>query len=287
MHKDGSKIQRSVFQNVQFDPIEENKITEVETQLQSEGIELPKGWNRGMTLKFCFTGDFKTEQITQNIKRHLEWKNDTKMHILTPEAQHFLTIGACYQFGRDHMHRPLVYIKISLVPTDINRLQPFLTALCYLLTIVQTQMCEPYYVERMRIIIDTKGISLLRLPCQVIKRIIEVTQHNYCGCLESMFLLDPPFIFRAASKIIQSFIHPDTQARIRILGQDEYSIMHRYIPENHLQKIHGGSHENLKVYWPIQIVELQEESIYFSMHDHIEYGDVTQSEDSQCQCTIF
>lgn len=36
-------------------------------------------------------------------------------------------------------------------------------------------MFVPYYVERMRIILDTDNVSLFRLPIKIIRKIIEVT----------------------------------------------------------------------------------------------------------------
>jgi len=96
-------------------------------------------------------------------------------------------------------------------------------------------MFVPHYVERMRIILDTANVSLFKLPIKVIRKIIEVTQLNYNGTLESLYLLDPPFIFIAAAKIIGGFIHPDTNSRIKLLGKSEFSFMNKAIPPENLQ----------------------------------------------------
>lgn len=62
-------------------------------------------------------------------------------------------------------------------------------------------------------------------------------------------------IFVAASKIIKNFIHPDTQAKIRILPRSQFAVLHSQIPVEVIQKKHGGLHQNLEQYWPIRSVD--------------------------------
>ncbi|CAD8136136.1 unnamed protein product [Paramecium octaurelia] len=243
------KLKRNVFYNVEFEDFEEEMIKKLEDLIRKRKVQLPEQWDKQTALKFCYSGNFDIEMTFQTLINYLKWKENPEYQVLTSAGEDILKKGVIFSLGRDKQYRPLIFIQVSKISTNIEQLPPILNALCVLLNYIQKFMLVPYYVEKWRIIVDLNDISLFRLPHQIIKQIIDVTQSNYTASLEQLHLLNPPFFLVAAWKLVEKLMHPETAKKIQFCKDPSY--LQEYINEDQLMLRYKGTLPNIACLWPI------------------------------------
>ncbi|CAD8132266.1 unnamed protein product [Paramecium pentaurelia] len=260
------KLKRNVFYNVEFEDIEEEMIQKLEDLIKKRKVQLPEQWDKQTTLKFCYSGNFDIEMAFQTLINYLKWKQNPDYQQLTSAGEDILKKGVVFSLGRDKQFRPLIFIQVSKISTNIEQLPPILNAMCVLLNYIQKFMLIPYYVEKWRIIVDLNDISLFRLPHQIIKQIIDVTQSNYTASLEQLHLLNPPFILVAAWKLVEKLMHPETAKKIQFCKDPSY--LQEYINEDQLMLKYKGTLPNITCLWPIiNTYKGMAESIHMQLAD--------------------
>ncbi|CAD8054470.1 unnamed protein product [Paramecium sonneborni] len=243
------KLKRNVFYNVEFEDIEEEMIQNLQNLIKKRKVQLPQDWDKQTALKFCYSANDDMELAFQTLIKYLKWKEDPDYQILTQAGEEILKKGVIFSLGRDKQFRPLIFIQVSKISTNIEQLPPILNAMCVLLNYIQKFMLVPYYVEKWRIIVDLNDISIFRLPHQIIKQIIDVTQSNYTASLEQLHLLNPPFFLVAAWKLVERLMQPETAKKIQFCKDPSY--LQEYINEDQLMLKYKGTLPNTVNLWPI------------------------------------
>ncbi|CAD8142971.1 unnamed protein product [Paramecium octaurelia] len=270
------KLKRNVFYNVEFEDVEEELIQKLEDLIAKKQVQLPLQWDKQTTLKFCYSGNFDIEMAFQTLMRYLKWKEDSDYQVLTQAGEDILKKGIVFSLGRDKQFRPLIFIQVSKISTNIEQLPPILNAICVLLNHIQKFMLVPYHVEKWRIIVDLNDISIFRMPHQIIKRIIDVTQSNYTASLEQLHLLNPPFVLMAAWKLVEKLMHPETAKKIQFCKDPSY--LQEYINEDQLMLKYKGTLPNFTCLWPIiNTYRGMGESIHRNMTDSVQKNYMTES----------
>eukprot|EP00483_Globobulimina_turgida_P002906 UN02911 len=77
----------------------------------------------------------------------------------------------------------------------------------------------------------------------LIKDIITDESNLWPNTLEKMYIINAPWPFRFAWKIISNFIHPITVAKIDILGSDYINTLKKRIALDEIPKSYGGTSE--------------------------------------------
>ncbi|MES1916544.1 MAG: hypothetical protein MHM6MM_008362 [Cercozoa sp. M6MM] len=185
--------------------------------LRARGLDVPKAIEMFKNM-LVWRKEFDTDNA-------LTWKFDKwdQVHELYPH----------YYFGFDKHGRPL-YID---APGKLN-----VSALLELLdmdTMLKLHVAEAEYLNRvMKIesqkrnglptvqtatIVDLDGFAISKLNSQVrefLRRISAVDQDNYPESMGKMFIINAPWVFKAAWKVIRPWLHERTRAKIEIVGSD-------------------------------------------------------------------
>ncbi|TMW69192.1 hypothetical protein Poli38472_001348 [Pythium oligandrum] len=97
-------------------------------------------------------------------------------------------------------------------------------------------------------IVDLKGLGLKHVSRSVInqlKPIFDIGQVYYPETLHRLYLINAPFIFHGAWKIISTFVEPETRAKIQVLKEGEkfLDIAQKHgIPLESIPACLGGKH---------------------------------------------
>ena len=111
------------------------------------------------------------EKSIQELKKHLAWLNDPKMHVLDNNSFRYLKNGVFYGFGRDKMCRPIIILNLQQM--DINKNMEYqIQALSNLLEKLAKFMYAPGKIENWIVIIETNGLGLLSIPFGAIKLLV-------------------------------------------------------------------------------------------------------------------
>jgi len=96
------------------------------------------------------------------------------------------------------------------------------------------------------IVMDIKNFHAKSLTAKyrnLVKDIIADESNLWPNTLEKMYIINAPWPFRFAWKIISNFIHPITVAKIDILGSDYINTMKKKISLDQIPKAYGGTCE--------------------------------------------
>jgi len=96
------------------------------------------------------------------------------------------------------------------------------------------------------IVMDIKNFHAKSLTAkyrELVRGIIGDESNLWPNTLEKMYIINAPWPFRFAWKIIQNFIHPITVAKIDILGGDYINEMKKKIPLDQIPVKYGGTCE--------------------------------------------
>ncbi|KMS65459.1 hypothetical protein BVRB_035780 [Beta vulgaris subsp. vulgaris] len=74
-----------------------------------------------------------------------------------------------------------------------------------------------------------------------IKAQINIDQYYYPESLQTLFIINAPFVFRMLWGMIKPWLHPLTAARIQILGSDYLKQLQEVIDVDQIPRYHGGS----------------------------------------------
>jgi hypothetical protein len=70
---------------------------------------------------------------------------------------------------------------------------------------------------------------------------INIDQYYYPESLQTLYIINAPFVFRMLWSVIKPWLHPLTAARIKILGSDYLKSLQEIIDDDQIPKYHGGS----------------------------------------------
>ena len=122
-----------------------------------------------------------------------------------------------------------------------------------LLLILQKNWLKSYYIENWNIITDLEGAGISNFPLSAIKTLMNRSSLMLCGRLHQMIILNPSMFFYGLWKIAQKYMHEDTLAKIKIIKKGDYSKLVKLFGESKLLKKYGGSLEEPKKVFPVQL----------------------------------
>ena len=147
-------------------------------------------------------------------------------------------------------------------PVSIERLghsQPVL--LCQAVSLEQLMLYHHHHMENKGVMFATASVekdSVLR-GCKIMdleglgkqhltgrgityfKSIISASQDNYPETMGSLFIINAPWVFNIAWKMVRPLLHANTLDKIHILGGDYQKVLQQYIDPQHIPVEFGGS----------------------------------------------
>lgn len=103
---------------------------------------------------------------------------------------------------------------------------------------------ERQYLVRTTNIRDLTGLGMGHLwkpALDLFKRVLGESQNYYPEMLDSVFIVNAPWAFTVAWKLIRGWLHPRTQAKINVLGSDFQSVLLERIDADQLPVRLGGT----------------------------------------------
>ena len=73
------------------------------------------------------------------------------------------------------------------------------------------------------------------------RAMIDIDQYYYPEAVYRLYMINAPFIFKMAWKVIKRWLHPVTQEKVHILGEDYVSVLKELIDLNELPEFLGGT----------------------------------------------
>ena len=92
-------------------------------------------------------------------------------------------------------------------------------------------------------IMDLEGLGKQHLTGKGIgyfKAVIAASQDNYPEVMGSLFIINAPWVFNIAWKMVRPLLHQNTLDKIHILGADYQKVLQRYIDPKHIPVEFGG-----------------------------------------------
>ena len=147
-------------------------------------------------------------------------------------------------------------------PVSIERLghsQPAL--LCQAVTLEQLMLYHHYHMENKGAlfaaesverdvvvrgckVMDLEGLGKQHLTGRGIayfKSVISASQDNYPETMGSLFIINAPWVFNIAWKMVRPLLHANTLDKIHILGSDYQAVLQQHIDPKHIPVEFGGS----------------------------------------------
>ncbi|KAM3146451.1 hypothetical protein pb186bvf_001420 [Paramecium bursaria] len=248
--KERSKSQRKIWDGVEYDAYEKEKMADFQKVVDKAGIKLPDNWKESDTLKMVYCGKFKEGNYLKVLQDHLTWRANPNNFQPTDLNIAFLQKGIVYTIGRDKQYRPIIIMNLELVNLKQFSEETYQNALSYYFGIIRRYCFVPGKIENWIFIMDTKKLGLTKFPFKAIQVTTGCMQVNFCGCLDKLYLLNPSSSLSFSWKMVSACADSDTLEKIQVLKAKEFSKMLERIPINQLEEQYGGKAPNLKRFWP-------------------------------------
>ena len=156
--------------------------------------------------------------------------------------------GAIRLAGRAKDGRPVVMVQAryywpKLIEDNIQIVyffQFYVDAIC--------RMSEEVGQETFYAIADLEGFSMANFSLAQIKIAISILQNHYPERLGMIFVINAPFVFTAAWRLIQPLLDERTRNKIEILGSNYFDIITQHIDATQIEKPVGLNYRSLDCY---------------------------------------
>lgn len=249
-HGEGEKSVRKIFDCVPYTPYEEQKLKEFEAMIVKEGIQLPQGWPRALTMKYVYSAKFALEKCMENLKVYLDWLSHPNRKTIPPKCLELLKEGLVYLSGRDKQFRPIIVVNVYRVDLKKMTIEDFTETLCALCSVIEKYCFVPGKVENWVFIIETGNMSLWSFPFTILQKLVVMTSIAFTSTMDKLFILNAPRLLKASWGMVQKILHPETAAKISMINSDEYAQLLEKAPADQLEEKYGGTLAPPDVYWP-------------------------------------
>lgn len=236
-----------------FTPAQYATMAEFRKRAAEEGLAIPWSDNLLNDFRFCQARDFKLDLALKMWRDHVAWRRQKGLYDLvdsvdgrTPRLcaeykfDNLIGVKEAYQFGHhkvDSYGRPVVIDRVGAM--DYKKLKGACPDLATLMEyFIWYAECTMQYrmpaatLQAGRItykgsyIIDLKGFGLKSFTKERKDFLLDFTKimsDNYPECVERMFIINSPFVFRTVWALIAPILTKRTRDKIKILGgESEY-----------------------------------------------------------------
>ena len=112
-------------------------------------------------------------------------------------------------------------------------------------------------IEKQVVVLNMKGLTYTLDPTALsaFLRTVKIDEACYPQRLETFFIINSPWFFRAVWALISPFIDPVTSTKIRILGGDYLKVLREAIDDDQIPVEWGGSYANFPWQYPANYSE--------------------------------
>lgn len=268
------KSDRRIFSMTdEWTEFEKEQVSEFKKFFITKNYQLPQQISDEILLRFLQPTGFNYSKSYEYIVNHIEWRNVFFPFELNPAVIDILQSGFMYTYGRDKRFRPILIIRVELYIelSKKYKYEDFLKAVIYFTEYLINHLLIPGQVEDWVVITDLRNASIFSIP-KDFNDFVKVMQSNYRARLRINFVIGMNIIFRGLWSIIKNFMDPNTNKKVRILGND-YSEIYEYIRKDQVEKRFGGEKLDLvENFFPPTVVETSPKGDETKLYDEEIYN---------------
>lgn len=181
-------------------------------------VETNPNFSNTTVLRFLRGHKGKEDSAFGGLKRYIQWRAEEDVDNIDNRKAEFqveLDKRKCEVGNRDLKGRPANFVfahRHNASDRDITQVR--LLTIWALETLRKAANPEE---ERFTIAFDLSGFSLQCMDYEAVKQLIQILQSHYPDTLESLYVVDAPFIFSACWAIIKMWIDPVTANKIQFI----------------------------------------------------------------------
>ncbi|KAM0886496.1 hypothetical protein ACQ4PT_029610 [Festuca glaucescens] len=173
--------------------------------------------------------------------KYLAWKRAAKPHgtITDEEVSDEIAKDRVHMHGFDRLGRPMAYLYGARHFPARRDLDDFKRYVAYLLDKICTRL--PMGQEKFAAVIDLKGWGYANCDIRGYVAALEIMQNYYPERLGRVLMINVPYMFMAAWKIVYPFIDEKTKKKfVFVPNKDLDSTLRDAIDESQLLEEYGG-----------------------------------------------
>lgn len=227
-----------------FKFIEENNVKNKKDE--SKQLILPEYFKISMILRFLQATCFNYNKSLEYLSNHISWRKSFFPFKFKSHISEILNSGFIYMYGRDKRFRPVIILdpKIYIKNEKKYSFTEWLQAIIYFMEYLIKWLVISGQLENWIIITDLRDVSLFSLPSDI-KEFLKVMQSNYRARLYINYIIGMNFILRGIWAIVKTWLDPETNKKIQILGSTEFDPLFKQINPSQIEKKFNGLADNL------------------------------------------
>lgn len=242
------KILRRIFSGVTFTPFENDKYSELKSELTKRSIVLPEWWEESESRRFLQANAFDINKALFHIQKQIAWKKTYFPITISNRIIDILNTGFMYIHGRDTHYRPIFIIQ-AIKYFEISQVYSFdelFLAIIYFLEYIINNLFIIGQVENWIMISDLTDVNVLFMP-RDLKKLIDALSSCYRCRLYKNFILGLSNAMRLLYKLCTSCIDEITLQKINVVENGKWDVIKFYINEDNLEMKFGGKAKNIVV----------------------------------------
>jgi len=241
---------RRIFNNVEFDQKEKEKIESFKTHCPKNKHTLTPLWVDAMILRFLQANGFKNDKTLHSVIAYDDFRKQKLPMKRNPKIESFIDAGILYIHGRDNRFRPIVVFNAYKIDTKKLDLDTMMDSLTYILEFILSELFLPGQVENWVFIMDLNRMGLGSLSLGPMKKLMEFLQHNYRGSLFAMYVINTPGSIFLPWRIVKGFLEEATVKKINFFDKGVPEPLFTHAHREQVEKRFGGSAPDVNTYWP-------------------------------------
>lgn len=198
-------------------------------------------------LRFCRARDFQPDKVCAMALKNCEFLARVQVASLCP-AKHFpnfVSQNVWRMGGYSRCGYPIMVVNPARwTPSKMHSLDEAVRAIAHSFELGVRAMAPG--VEKYVVIFDLPGFGWQHctpFAMRCIAQVIKINQDQYPERLAAAFLLNAPWVFRTAWKVIRPLIDPVTAGKVHFLvGSEQPTVLETYIEPSVLESSVGGLH---------------------------------------------
>ena len=241
--KNPNKIFRKIFDNVEYNDFEKNKLVEFKKSFseKSEKSEKEDLIDDGINLRFLQSTEFDIGKTVILVQKHLKWRKVSLPVKINNNIISILNSGFIYLHGRDNRFRPMVIVSPRHFRSDQYSHEDWLNSVLFVLEYCIHNLFIPGQVENWNLLLDLKDVSHYSVPSDL-KNIMTVVQDNYKCRLNTMYVVNLGSFANILWKLIKKMLGESIEKKLKMIKN--YKELCEYIHISQIEKKFGGTAEN-------------------------------------------
>ncbi|XP_027347190.1 uncharacterized protein LOC113858668 [Abrus precatorius] len=206
----------------------ENWLTQLNKELENQGISLPERVNDDELRRFYTASNNDFSCFLTSIKKTIHWR----------ESYRFLSVeelemwsNMVFWHGFDLLHRPCLIVRLGIACSSLaseDRLQ-FARAV-----ISQVEYGVLHFVDadnpQITVLVDCEGLTPLRIPMKMMRSCSSLLQDHFPNRLGCLFIIRLPAIVRVIAQTFIRVLKPATKKKLKLEGEMYQKVLRDNLP---------------------------------------------------------